>query len=297
MENQNPTPNPPPPTENIPAQNPAIETPPQAYTAPQPATPPPSPKPFFSTKIILLIMLLLILLGVGGTYFSLNSKPKPLPAGRQANPISPTSVPTPTPDPTANWKTYTNTNYKYSFKYPSGYLLTSDNPDSVFLSSAENKITFAAGSVEIPLPDSNCDKSKNFNLGGKKTLYSKCTSNTDSSGIIAVGGNNGDKYDNVPVLVIYNFKGIPEENIFNQILSTFKFTEASPTPTCRPRPACLDATPRCLLPETSDMCRPSITPPSGGGIVCTQDAKLCPDGKTYVGRQGPKCEFAACPRQ
>lgn len=30
------------------------------------------------------------------------------------------------------------------------------------------------------------------------------------------------------------------------------------------------------------------------GIVCTMDAKLCPDG-SYVGRVGPNCEFAACP--
>lgn len=29
-------------------------------------------------------------------------------------------------------------------------------------------------------------------------------------------------------------------------------------------------------------------------IACTMDAKLCPDG-SYVGRSGPKCEFAACP--
>ena len=29
-------------------------------------------------------------------------------------------------------------------------------------------------------------------------------------------------------------------------------------------------------------------------IVCTQDAKQCPDG-SYVGRTGPKCEFAPCP--
>ena len=29
-------------------------------------------------------------------------------------------------------------------------------------------------------------------------------------------------------------------------------------------------------------------------VVCTQDAKLCPDG-TSVGREGPKCEFKACP--
>ena len=30
----------------------------------------------------------------------------------------------------------------------------------------------------------------------------------------------------------------------------------TPTPTCVPRPACLDAIPRCLIPETSDMCPP-----------------------------------------
>ena len=30
------------------------------------------------------------------------------------------------------------------------------------------------------------------------------------------------------------------------------------------------------------------------GVVCTMEAKLCPDG-SYVGRSGPKCEFAACP--
>lgn len=47
------------------------------------------------------------------------------------------------------------------------------------------------------------------------------------------------------------------------------------TPTCRPRPACLDATPRCLIPETSDMCpAPTKTPstlytcPSNGWVDC-----------------------------
>lgn len=29
-------------------------------------------------------------------------------------------------------------------------------------------------------------------------------------------------------------------------------------------------------------------------VVCTMDAKLCPDG-SYVGRIGPNCEFEACP--
>ncbi len=31
-----------------------------------------------------------------------------------------------------------------------------------------------------------------------------------------------------------------------------------------------------------------------GGVACTMEAKQCPDG-SYVGRSGPKCEFAACP--
>lgn len=29
-------------------------------------------------------------------------------------------------------------------------------------------------------------------------------------------------------------------------------------------------------------------------VACSQEAKLCPDG-SYVGRQGPNCEFAECP--
>src|SRR3989338_2837185 len=35
--------------------------------------------------------------------------------------------------------------------------------------------------------------------------------------------------------------------------------------------------------------------PKSGKTICTMEAKLCPDGKTYVGRTGPRCEFAACP--
>src|SRR3989344_9360658 len=32
----------------------------------------------------------------------------------------------------------------------------------------------------------------------------------------------------------------------------------------------------------------------GGGIACTEEAMICPDGSA-VGREGPNCEFAACP--
>jgi hypothetical protein len=35
-------------------------------------------------------------------------------------------------------------------------------------------------------------------------------------------------------------------------------------------------------------------PPRVGGVMCTQDARLCSDG-SYVARTGPNCEFAPCP--
>ncbi|MFA6463830.1 MAG: hypothetical protein WCV55_02395 [Candidatus Paceibacterota bacterium] len=31
------------------------------------------------------------------------------------------------------------------------------------------------------------------------------------------------------------------------------------------------------------------------GVICTMEAKQCPDG-SYVGRTGPNCEFALCPK-
>jgi len=37
------------------------------------------------------------------------------------------------------------------------------------------------------------------------------------------------------------------------------------------------------------------TPIGDKGVMCTQEAKLCEDGKTYVSRTQPNCEFAACP--
>lgn len=82
---------------------------------------------------------------------------------------------------------------------------------------------------------------------------------------------------------------------FDQILSTFKFldtTEITPKLSCRPRPACLDSVPRCMIPETLDMC----PAPTRQQVYCTQDVKQCPDG-SFVGRTGPNCEFAACPAQ
>ncbi len=70
--------------------------------------------------------------------------------------------------------------------------------------------------------------------------------------------------------------------------STPKPTVPPPTPTCQPRPPCLDAIPRCLMPETSDMCPPidqnSCTGAKDGtscvdtcARACPPDVKFCTD--------------------
>lgn len=41
-------------------------------------------------------------------------------------------------------------------------------------------------------------------------------------------------------------------------------------------------------------CRQPNPVPGQGGVACTMEARLCPDG-SYVGRQGPTCEFVPCP--
>ncbi len=47
-----------------------------------------------------------------------------------------------------------------------------------------------------------------------------------------------------------------------------------------------------FMQEVPDVRR--LENPKSDSGVCTMEAKLCPDG-SYVGREGPKCEFKACP--
>src|SRR5260221_6709844 len=65
----------------------------------------------------------------------------------------------------------------------------------------------------------------------------------------------------------------------------------TPQISCRPRPACLDAKPRCMIAVTADMCPPTTVQKK----FCTTEAKQCPDG-SYVSRAGPNCEFTPCPK-
>ncbi len=49
-----------------------------------------------------------------------------------------------------------------------------------------------------------------------------------------------------------------------------------------------------LLSATSADAKVMMAAPRPEPVACTMEAKLCPDGSS-VSRQGPNCEFAACP--
>lgn len=52
--------------------------------------------------------------------------------------------------------------------------------------------------------------------------------------------------------------------------------------------------PNTVAPVEPGSIEPWPMPIEEPGVACTMDAKQCPDG-SYVGRQGPNCQFAPCP--
>lgn len=88
--------------------------------------------------------------------------------------------------------------------------------------------------------------------------------------------------------LIFSFYGspnIPKER------NPFVTVESTPTPTPSLSPSI-----QPVVTTPPQQATPSGAKPPKGDIMCTMDAKMCPDGKTFVGRSGPNCEFMACPK-
>ncbi len=180
--------------------------------------------------------------------------------------------PTPTADPTANWKTYTSNKYDYQFKYPQ----IPPEASSAFKFSLNDKLS------ELWGPDNLIFRIEVFENINNPQLWWE---NQAIEPFTKLAVNNFDFTETTlnsypgysaqvktefqePKKVFRTYVLSNNDNVYlihsdygqwsNQILSTFKFVEqATPKPTCKPRPACLDTSPRCLLPETSDMCPPN----------------------------------------
>lgn len=297
----------------------------------QPANNPIPEKPkkkFHIPKIAILgvFLLLLLILMEGGLYLAKKSEnPSP----------TPITKPSPTPDLVSALQTYTNTNREYSFSYPFDYVIKetkvgANTTENISLEKNVEQITGGGFGGGDTLGKGII---VSFTIWPKKdlseaTLRKEFGSNTQISQV-TVGGKIITKITLEDSSVRYFYSYLPEvleissiigsssteeEKInylkdYEQILSTFQFID--PSISCTPRPSCLDSNPRCMIPETDDMCPPtstsssSSTPANPGATkpdapansmgMCTLEARICPDGVTSVGRSGPKCEFEKCP--
>jgi hypothetical protein len=183
------------------------QTPTQQPPVTKPSTPPMAtiqPKGRWLSSIVLLFVGLI--LGVGGVLAYQN-----LPNVQQETPV-PTPTSSVTPDPTLGWKTYTNSKYKYSFKYPADWAITSEDNQAfsnVAISSQAGKSIGATHFEGKPEADKT-NWTRNFVLDTNNYImveFLRC------EGMPAPGTSCGGAVT------------LEDINIFNQILSTFKFTD------------------------------------------------------------------------
>lgn len=248
---------------------------------------PPEPKrhSFLTNKLFLITIAILILFTIiyAGIYLYLGSQ-----LDKISKP-SPTPLPAETSvkegNPTANWKTYTNSKYGFSFSYPNYFnAKVSNDIQSQFAldlkgKNEEYRFDVEPGDSHEFATSTGVNKINGFSWKVIPTGYycdaGDCGNTAPSYKYFKQEPCNqqNDPYNYHAQFPNYRcgfsyqlllFK--PLESTVKIILSTFKFTPASP---------------------------------AGGDqkdqVVCTQEAKLCPDGKTYVGREGPNCGFVKCP--
>lgn len=252
----------------------------------------PTPKKSFLKKPLFWIAIFILFVFAGAYFFiyqSLENKVSQL----TSHQVSPTQTVALTPTPTisyatidrTNWKVYQNKKYDYSLKYPPFMEVTEggfSEVDGVLLHDPDT----TGFSIEKNYWDTADKENDIF------ALIITVKKNNDSKSLVQIKNDelidpylqqNGFHQEVEPYTIDGEQAfGAPEQSasglykiatthkgkiyffIFyseltktgRAILSTFKF-DVQPTTiysTCRPRPACLDATPRCLIAETADTC-------------------------------------------
>jgi len=223
--------------------------PPPPQVPPSPVTP--ARKPYLLIIVISLIVILLIAFGAS-VGMQIGKKRVVV----EAPPVIPTSIPTqipeitnipaspdtsqggPTPDATANWKSYTNTFFNYSYKYPNDWdAITAESSELRNLGwsffGPDPNSNGGLGGVEIFPYSKTIDEYLNENEQHAEVKY------LSKSGL-TINGIKGVmvQYEGFPVSG-YGFlfkksgyvvniqvgsRETKDVEVFNQILSTFKFT-------------------------------------------------------------------------
>ncbi len=182
---------------------------------------------------------------------------------------------TPTPKQTidtSNWKTFTSKDALFQISYPSTWTVNYSGGSPEF--GSDNKAllqiitwnysdkksveeTWQAVGCGGSDPNSGCAPIPNKETSKKRINNYDVYIKVEKSGQMHAYIPNTTKNKTIEINSIF----LTDRNVFDQILSTSKFTDqnsvSTVTPTCIPRPACLDKVPRCLIAETSNMCPPN----------------------------------------
>lgn len=205
----------------------------------------PLPKKNFPKKIfwIFFIVSILIAFAAGGFFFGAKqnvslsqNKQKIVPTIAQISPTSlPTEISAKVNDPTANWKTYVNTKIGFQIRYPKNWLESEPVSDKdntlVYVNSNES---FGAGPEPLKyyvyVAEENSLPAVSFvkQVVGNYTFYKTKDLPSRSGALSAFVEDNNKKYISISLAPYDERQPFESQDkyitIFDQILSTFKFT-------------------------------------------------------------------------
>jgi hypothetical protein len=236
---------------------------PQTTQLPQSPQPMPKPKDNHWISILAMAIFVVLSLGVVAFLYYQNQALKSMLASLQTPVPVASPTPTATADPTVGWKTYTNPKNTYTFEYPSGLSADTQAAGTGFESI---RYTFigptqaASGKTQTELTDGysftvvNLGKASNASTAENIAQQQLASSKESCPAIATFGQVMPTKIDNLPAygyvvvdcitdlesyFVLFNNStyeitqqhvGNAEyKNTLDQILSTFKFIEATPS--------------------------------------------------------------------
>lgn len=170
-----------------------------------------------SAGFIQIILVLIVVTLIGGAYYF----------GKVSNKSSVVvESPKVSADPTANWKTYTNAKYDYKFVYPekwNGPVVTrKGDENSLDVVNFTSSFNDSSVTIYIEKPNTQNFEGEEYILDGNKKGVRVQTSPTHE--IVVV------KLENYDLVIDFEYTGtdkVDAKLIFDQILSTFKFTNGN----------------------------------------------------------------------
>lgn len=210
-------------------------------------------QPGSKSKVLVWIalgFLVIALAGAAAFYFisgSKNQNPTPTP--------TPSTISTPSPNPETSWKIYQDADYTYTFKYPQDWTISTATSSSkvttlMGLGDGGSNVKFEVGPYPDKLRTGETLKDYVERVGSAKFLSASYTTLSDGTDVYKRIIDNSSDDPTYPRMVSYAFnKGTTvyaadgftanidkDEKLFDSIISTFKFIEATPSasPTVSP---------------------------------------------------------------